>query len=127
MEIAFLVGRILFGGFFLMNGINHFTQKSGLVAYASSKHLPMASLMVLLSGILLILAGLGVIFGVYIKESLAIIAGLLVLISFSMHTFWNDSNSQTRMSEMIGFMKNMALLGATLMMYSVALPWVYSL
>ena len=126
MEIALLVGRILFGGLFLMNGISHFTQRSGMVSYAKSRHLPMPGFLVMASGVLLLLSGLGIIFGVYVRESLAIIAGLLVLIAFSLHTFWNDSGND-RMAEMGAFTKNMALLGATLMMYSINLPWAFSL
>ena len=35
MEIIFLIGRILFGGYFLMGGINHFTKKEMMKGYVT--------------------------------------------------------------------------------------------
>jgi uncharacterized membrane protein YphA (DoxX/SURF4 family) len=40
MKPLFLIGRILFGGLFLYNGINHFRQRRNLAQYAGSKHVP---------------------------------------------------------------------------------------
>jgi len=31
MKARFLIGRILFGGFFLYNGINHSSQRDGIL------------------------------------------------------------------------------------------------
>jgi len=33
MEILLLLGRILFGGFFIMSGINHFTNVKMMAGY----------------------------------------------------------------------------------------------
>ena len=50
MKIPFLVGRLVFGGFFLYNGINHFKQRKELAKHASSKHVPMPEAAVTVSG-----------------------------------------------------------------------------
>ena len=40
MKAAFLLGRLMFGGLFLYNGINHLKQRQALSQYAGSKQVP---------------------------------------------------------------------------------------
>ena len=40
MKTPFLIGRLIFGGFFLYNGINHIKQRQMLSQYAASKKVP---------------------------------------------------------------------------------------
>lgn len=126
MDLLFLVGRILFGGFFLINGINHLTKTNMLVGYAGSKNVPAAKLAVLVSGLLILAGGAGVVLGVYIKWSLLALILFLVPVSFKMHAFWKITDPMQKMGDQVNFMKNMALLGATLMLYAVPWPWAYS-
>jgi hypothetical protein len=44
-----------------------------------------------------------------------------------MHNFWADQDQQTRQSNEIQFQKNLALLGASLMLLLIPEPWVLSL
>ena len=37
MRAVFLLGRAIFGGFFVYNGINHFLNEQGMRQYAASK------------------------------------------------------------------------------------------
>ena len=37
MKAAFLIGRLVFGGFFLYNGINHLKQRKQLGQYAETE------------------------------------------------------------------------------------------
>ena len=39
-SIAFLIGRLIIGCFFLMNGFNHFMQLRMMTGYARSKGIP---------------------------------------------------------------------------------------
>lgn len=57
-KAALLAGRAILGGYFLYNGINHFLKRKMLAAYARSKGVPAADVVVPASG-LLILAGGG--------------------------------------------------------------------
>ena len=57
-NIAFLVGRVIVGGFFLMNGFNHFAQLNMMAGYAKSKGVSAPALAVGGSGVLLFLGGL---------------------------------------------------------------------
>jgi len=119
MGIAFLVGKILFGGYFILNGINHFKNKGYLASYAKSKHVPSPELAVSLSGAILFVSGVCLIFGWFVLISLMALSGFLIIVSFTMHNFWKEENAQTKAIEQIHFMKNMALVGACLLLLSI--------
>ena len=98
-----------------------------LTGYAASKGVPSPSLAVVGSGLLILLGGLGVLLGVYTQISLWLIIIFLVPVSFKMHNFWTVAEPQAKMMEQVNFMKNMALVGAALMMMLLSEPWVWSL
>ena len=123
----FLLGRILFGGYFLFSGLNHFMKFGMLKGYAQSKGVPMPEAAVVVTGILLLLGGLGVVFGIEPTWSALFLVVFLLGVTPKMHAFWAVKDPQQKMSDMINFQKNMALLGAALMMLSVDTPWVYRL
>ena len=123
----FLVGRILFGGFFLMNAMNHFTKVDMLEGYAKSKGIKSSKLAVVGSGLLLLIGGLGILLGAYIEYAVLALVLFLVPVSFKMHNFWAVRDPQAKMMDMVQFMKNMALLGAALMLLSMSQPWPYAL
>ena len=62
-NIAFLVGRVIAGCFFLMNGFNHFAQLNMMTGYAKTKGLPAPALAVSGTGVLLFLGGLSLLLG----------------------------------------------------------------
>lgn len=126
MDILFLIGRFIFGGYFLMNAWNHFKNLEGMTGYAQFKGVPSPRAAVFVGGILLMLGGLGVIFGIAPEASLALLLIFLIPVSWKMHAFWKETDANTRMMERVQFMKNMALIGALLMLYAVSVPWVYN-
>ena len=54
----------VFGGFFLYNGINHFTQRKALAKHAGSKNVPIPDAAVLASGVALVIGGASILAGV---------------------------------------------------------------
>ncbi|MBI2591610.1 MAG: DoxX family protein [Candidatus Brennerbacteria bacterium] len=126
MEIIFLIGRVIFGGYWLMSGFNHFRMKKMLEGYTASKGIPSPSFMVMFSGFWLLIIGFALVLGIYTDIALLMLAAFLIAVSVFMHDFWKVSDPNTKMMEMIHFMKNMALLGATLIMYMIPVPWPYS-
>jgi hypothetical protein len=44
-----------------------------------------------------------------------------------MHNFWTIADETQRLTELINFSKNVALLGAALMMFAIPAPWPYSI
>lgn len=116
MKALFLVGRIIFGGFFLYNGINHFRQKEGLAQYAGAKNVPYPEVAVVSSGAALAVGGASIILGLKPQLGTLAILGFLATVSPVMHDFWTHVDPQQKQAEMINFSKNMALLGAALVM-----------
>lgn len=126
MRSVFLLGRIIFGGFFLYNGINHFRQRGVMTQYTESKGVPNPGLAVTGSGAAMALGGASIILGVQPKLGTAAIAAFLAGASPIMHAFWN-ADEASKQSDLIHFSKNMALLGAALVLMSVEEPWPASL
>ena len=119
MDVIILIGRILFGGFFLMSGINHFTKLEAMTGYAKYKKLPAAKLGVLLSGLMLILGGIYIILGFYTDLGLLLIAIFLVLAAVIFHNFWKETDATAKQNEMLAFMKDIALAGGALILFAL--------
>jgi uncharacterized membrane protein YphA (DoxX/SURF4 family) len=123
MKAAFLIGRLVFGGFFLYNGINHLKQRKQLAQYAETKNVPMAEAVVAATGVALIAGGTSILLGIKPKLGTAAIAGFLAGVSPVMHNFWSVQEPSQRLNEMINFSKNMALLGSAVALMGVDEPW----
>jgi putative oxidoreductase len=121
--IPLLLGRAVFGGYFLYNGINHFVQRDELAGYAKSKGVPAAGVAVPGSGLLMILGGLSLLSGYKPKLGSALIMTFLAGVTPTMHAFWNDANPQEREADVINFMKNVALAGGAMIAASHPEPW----
>ena len=123
MKVPFLLGRLAFGGYFLLSGINHFKQGQSLVAYAKSKNVPMPELAVGATGIALMLGGTSILLGLKPKLGTAGVVAFLAGVSPIMHDFWKAEDPNQRMNDMVNFSKNMALLGGALALMGVEEPW----
>ncbi|MFA6297440.1 MAG: DoxX family protein [Candidatus Paceibacterota bacterium] len=117
-----LIGLALFGGYFILSGINHFMHAKNMIGYATFKKVPYPKLAVYTTGVLLILGGFGTFLQVYQPVAYLSSIGFLFLIiflvptTFMMHNFWKDTDPEARMSNKVNFLKNLALLGAILLM-----------
>jgi putative oxidoreductase len=118
MKAVSLIGRLLFGGFFLYNGINHLKQHEVLTQYAGAKNVPNPDAAVMVSGIAMLVGGASVVLGVKPRFGVLPITAFLAVASPMMHDFWN-ADPQGKQNEMIHFSKNIALLGAALMLAGV--------
>ncbi|SRR5579875_1448460 len=127
MKALFLVGRLVLGGFFVYNGINHFKQKQALAQYAGAKNVPNPEMAVLVSGAMLAAGGASLILGMKPKLGALAIIGFLSTVSPAIHDFWNATDPQAKQQDMIHFSKNMALLGAALALAGLEEPWPLSL
>jgi uncharacterized membrane protein YphA (DoxX/SURF4 family) len=119
MDLIIVIGRILFGGFFLMSGINHFTKLEAMTGYAKYKKLPAAKLGVLISGLMLVIGGISIILGYYADLGALLLAIFLVLAAVIFHNFWKETDATAKQNEMLGFMKDMALAGAALILFAL--------
>jgi uncharacterized membrane protein YphA (DoxX/SURF4 family) len=118
MSIIFIIGRIIFGGYFIYSSFGHFFGIKGLASFAASKGIPMPKLAVLISGALLFLGGLGIITWFAVKIALLCLVVFFVFVTPTMHAFWKDTDSMVKMNNKIQFTKNIAILGAIIIMLS---------
>ena len=118
-----LLGRAIFGGHFLYNGINHLVHHEMMSHYAGAKGVRSPDAAVTTSGAMLVAGGLSVLAGLKPRQGLVAIIGFLVPVSLQMHRFWEEQDPEKRMAETINFTKNMALVGAALMMFELEEPW----
>jgi putative oxidoreductase len=126
MADLFLMGRLIFGGFFLYSGVHHFLDTATLAQFAGAKGVPMPEAAVLLTGALLIVGALSILLGILPRLGLVCIILFLVGVTPTMHAFWSVADPQMRQMDMGNFMKNLALMGGALMMLMIPTPWAYS-
>ncbi len=127
METLFVVGRVIFGGYFLMMGMNHFMKMGMMTGYAGSKGVPAAKLAVMVTGSMLMGGGLGILLGVYVQYAVLLLVAFLVPVALKMHNFWAIEDPNQKVVEMLNFMRNMAFTGAVLMLLAIPTPWYLSL
>jgi len=123
MKAPFLIGRILFGGFFLNSGISHLRERKKMAKYAEAKGIPAPELAVTLSAIPLIAGGASILLGVKPKAGTLALLGFLAGVSPLMHDFWRDEDPNERNNNMTNFMKNLALAGGAIALMGVDEPW----
>jgi uncharacterized membrane protein YphA (DoxX/SURF4 family) len=124
---AFLAGRVIVGGYFLMAGLNHFMKLKMMAGYAKSKGTPAAEVAVGGTGVLLLLGGASMLLGYHPTIGAAILAVFLIGVSVGIHNFWVVDDPQAKMNDQVHFMKNMGMLGFVLMTLAIPRPWPMSL
>ena len=127
MRTLFVLGRAVFGGFFVYSGINHLQDSGHMGQYAASKGVPAPERAVQAAGALLLAGGLSVLTGFQPRRGLAALITFLVPVTLQMHRFWEEADAQKRQTEMVHFMKNMALVGAAMAMMQIEEPWPASI
>jgi uncharacterized membrane protein YphA (DoxX/SURF4 family) len=108
MDIVLVIGRVLFALLFISSGVSHLTKLEAMTGYAQYKKVPAAKLSVVLSGLMILVGGIYIAFGVY-----------LIPTSFLMHAFWKETDATAKQNETIGFFKNLSLAGAALIIFAL--------
>jgi len=125
--VAFLLARVLVGGVLAFMGLNHFLDVDAMAGYAEAKGLPAPRLAVLASGGTLLFGGLSVAAGVFPAVGAGALALFLLVATPTMHDFWSFEDPEQVQAEMTNFLKNVALLGATLGFLALsATEWPYA-
>ncbi|CUS97777.1 DoxX family protein [Candidatus Chrysopegis kryptomonas] len=114
MEAIWVIGRILFSVLFIMSGFGHFRNYKDMVQYAQMMKAPAPNVTVLLTGVMIILGGLSVLFNFYTTIGAVLLFLFLVPTAFIMHKFWGVQDPGLAANQMAHFMKNLSLAGASL-------------
>ena len=101
MDVVFLVGRILFGLLFVFSALTVHLGEGGKTG----------------SGIAILAGGLMIVFGVWADLGAILVIGFLVGITPIMHAFWKIDDEQMRAIQSAMFFKNVALLGAAIIVF----------
>lgn len=121
MVTAFLIGRIIFALYWLNVAYGHIVKSAGLIGYSQAKGVKSPKLAVIGSGILALLGGLSILTGWKAYYGIVLLVIFLLGVSFKIHPYWKESDPMAKMGDRVNFMKNMALVGALLVMF--AIPW----
>ena len=116
MGVVVLIGRILFAAVFFGSGIGHLTQTRDFVAYAETRGLRRARLLILVSGVLILAGGLAMIVGLWADAAALGLALFALATAFGVHHPWTDEGD-VRQMEFTNFMKDLALAGAGLVLW----------
>jgi len=112
MKYVLLAGRVLFSAVFIMSSFGHFSQAT--IGYAASAGVPLANVLVPLSGIMELVGALLILTGYKAKWGAWLLVIFLVPVTFSLHAFWKTTEPMQQKLEMAAFMKNISMLGAAL-------------
>src|SRR5438445_13230909 len=104
MNIAFLIGRIILGAYWLMAGFNHFKDLNAMSEYAKAKATPSPRLAVAGTGVILLAGGRSMLLGVYTKVRIPLLVICLLEVSFQIHRHWHLADPQLSHIHLINFM-----------------------
>jgi putative oxidoreductase len=107
------IGRALFALIFVMSMFGHFS--SGAIAQATAHGVPLASLVVPLTGIVAGIGGVLVMVGYRARFGAFLLLLFLVPVTLIMHRFWGVADPQLAMMQQAMFMKNTSMIGAAML------------
>lgn len=120
MDVLFLIGRILFSGIFLSSAVAHLTKTDAMAGYAESRGVRPGRPMVLISGVQILVGAVLVLLGIWIDLGAILLALFTLAAAVLMHGFWRDQEPMARQTEMVQFLKDLALCGGALILLYLA-------
>jgi putative oxidoreductase len=108
-----LFGRQLFSIIFILSSASHF--KPATVEYGAQHGVPLASVLVPLSGIVALAGGLSVLLGYRTRLGAWLLTLFLIPVTLTMHNFWVAPDARAFQVESALFLRNVALLGGALL------------
>ena len=126
MEWLSLLGRVIFGLYFVYSGIIHFAKYQGLKEYAAFKKIPAAGASVIITGLILLGGGLGILTGYLIQTALILLAIFLLVAAFTIHNYWTVDDENAKAGEQNQFLKNIALASVSLLLLQIE-TWTWTL
>jgi len=110
------LGRLMLSAIFLMSAVGNKIPKFAEVSgYMATNGVPAPNIL-LVGAILFLIAGsLSIILGYRARWGAALLLVFLILATYYFHDFWTLDDPAAKQEEMIQFMKNVALMGAMLL------------
>lgn len=118
MGVVVLIGRVLYALIFIGSGsAGHLMQTEGTAGYAEARGVPSSRLLTQLSGVLIFVGGIAVIFGIWADLAALGLAAYSLIAAVMVHHFWTDDDPLTQQVEMSMFMKNLSMAGGGLLLF----------
>jgi putative oxidoreductase len=114
MRYVSLAGRIFFALIFIAAAPRHFSHEG--IQHAADLGVPWAGLLAPVSGAMALMGGLGVALGYRTRWAAWVLVAFLIPVTIMMHAFWTIPDPALMHTQQAMFAKNLALLGAALMM-----------
>jgi putative oxidoreductase len=112
MKLIVLIGRVLFALIFVVATPGLFDAPT--IENAAARGVPLAWVAVPLAGMISLLGGLSIAFGYRARWGAWLLVLFLVPVTWKMHPFWYETGPDALL-QLVMFMKNIALLGAALL------------
>jgi putative oxidoreductase len=109
------VGRALFSAIFIVSSFGLLFGKPR-IQMARSAGVPFAAIAVPLAGAIALAGGLSVLVGYHARIGAGLLSGFLIPVTLFMHPFWAVRDPMGRQMQKATFFKNLALLGAALLL-----------
>lgn len=107
------LGRVFFALIFLNSIIGHFSPQT--IGFSAQMGVPMATLLVPLSGVLAFAGGLSIALGYRARLGAWLLVIFLVPVTLKMHAFWTLTDPMAIQLNQTMFFKNVSMLGAALL------------
>jgi len=113
MKYIAFVGRLLFSILFIVASAGHFSPQT--IDAAARHGVPLAALLVPVSGVIALTGGLSVLVGFRTRFGALLLVLFLIPVSLLMHNFWAAADPTTYQLEQAMFMKNITMVGGALL------------
>jgi putative oxidoreductase len=113
MRYLVVAGRILFALIFITASPRHFSPEG--IQHAAQLGVPLATVLVPISGVLALLGGLSVALGYKARWGAWALVAFLVPVTVMMHAFWRLPDPAAAHVQQALFAKNVSMLGAALL------------
>jgi putative oxidoreductase len=112
--MRYLVGlaHLFYSLIFVVAGFGHFSHQE--IAYAAAQGVPVANILVPVSGIMAIAGSLSILLGFHGKVGAWLLVLFLVPVTFVLHNFWAVKDPMMQQVQMAMFLKSISMLGAAL-------------
>ncbi len=114
MRYLYLVGRILFSLIFITAAPRHFTHEG--IQHAADLGVPLATLLVPISGLMALAGGLSVATGYKARWGAWLLVAFLMPVTLMMHAYWKLQDPAMIHLQQAMFAKNLSMLGAALLL-----------
>lgn len=113
--VLITIGRVLLALYFLLPGVMKFIGWDMHVALMEKHNMVMIPVLLVAAGVFQITAAIALILNRYTSIVALLLAGLVLVINFSLHDFWNFSGVEGA-HEMQNFVKNLGILAGLLVL-----------